>query len=92
LQDEERQLIPIFHDEAIYYANDQSSGVWVKEDEQILRQKSKGRAIMVSDFICEEIGFLSCMSHGKNELARTIIEPGKNADGWWNAEKLLGQV
>lgn len=47
---------------------------------------------MISDFICEDIGFLSCDIDGEIELVREIIEPGKNSDGWWNAERLLKQV
>lgn len=92
LTPQERLLIPIFHDEAIYYANDQNPGIWVRDNEQVLRQKSKGHAIMISDFICEETGFLQVNEDEVTRLARTIIEPGKNNDGWWTADKLLEQV
>ncbi|KAJ6560988.1 hypothetical protein B0H10DRAFT_2240170 [Mycena sp. CBHHK59/15] len=44
----------IFHDECCFHANDQSSFVWMREGEQELQGKSRGRLVHVSDFIIED--------------------------------------
>jgi hypothetical protein len=44
----------IFHDECCFHANDQSGYVWMREGEQPLRGKSRGRLVHVSDFIIED--------------------------------------
>jgi hypothetical protein len=45
----------IFHDESCFHANDQSNFVWMREGEQPLRNKSRGRIVHVSDFIIESM-------------------------------------
>jgi hypothetical protein len=52
---------PIYHDECCFHANDQSGFVWMREGEQPLRNKSRGRIVHVSDFIIEHSGRL-CLS------------------------------
>lgn len=49
---------PIFHDETCVHANDQANFVWMREGEQPLRDKSRGRIVHVSDFIVEHCGRL----------------------------------
>jgi hypothetical protein len=49
---------PIFHDETCCHANDQVQSAWVRNDEQPLRDKSRGRIVHVSDFIVEHSGRL----------------------------------
>jgi hypothetical protein len=44
----------IFHDECCFHANDQSNFVWMKDGEQPLRGKGRGRVVHVSDFIIED--------------------------------------
>jgi hypothetical protein len=44
----------IFHDECCFHANDQSGYVWMREGEQPLQGKSRGRLVHVSDFIIED--------------------------------------
>ncbi|TRM56418.1 hypothetical protein BD626DRAFT_466472, partial [Schizophyllum amplum] len=44
---------PIFHDETCFQANDQTNRLWIREGEQELRSKSRGRNVHVSDFIIE---------------------------------------
>ena len=58
LQPGEKIHYPIYHDETCVHANDQSNFVWIKEDEQPLRNKSRGRIVHVSDFIIEHSGRL----------------------------------
>lgn len=45
---------PIFHDETCFQANDQTNSLWIREGEQELRSKSRGRNVHVSDFIIEK--------------------------------------
>ena len=47
---------PIFHDKCCIHANDQCTYVWMREGEQLLRDKSRGRIVHVSDFIVEHSG------------------------------------
>ncbi|KIK49712.1 hypothetical protein GYMLUDRAFT_253663 [Collybiopsis luxurians FD-317 M1] len=41
----------LYQDETCFHANDQCNSIWVKEDEQPIRDKSRGRVVHVSDFI-----------------------------------------
>ena len=58
LQENERPIIRVYHDESTFYANAQQSSYWNDGTKTVLRQKSMGSAIMVSDFIDEVGGFL----------------------------------
>lgn len=49
---------PIIHDETCVHANDLANYVWMREGEQPLRNKSRGRIVHVSDFIIEASGRL----------------------------------
>jgi len=55
LWDGERPLIMIHHDESTFYANADQSQYWSEGSTTVLKQKSLGQSIMVSDFI-EEAG------------------------------------
>lgn len=100
-----REIVAAFHDESCFHANDQKKRLWLTDSQQILRQKSRGRLVHVSDFIVEDRGriFLNeaevkaQMSLDQSERlesfdARTIIYPGKNGDGYWDMKQLLEQV
>ncbi len=50
-----RPVIRVFHDESTFYANTDQSSHWTDGTKQVLKQKSLGQAIMVSDFV-EEVG------------------------------------
>ena len=43
----------IFHDESTFNANDDESLQWGRTESQVIRSKSRGSDIMVSDFITE---------------------------------------
>lgn len=58
----EKVHYPIFHDETCVHANDLANYVWMREGEQPLRNKSRGRIVHVSDFIIEASGRLSLNS------------------------------
>ncbi|KAJ6498232.1 hypothetical protein DFH09DRAFT_336542 [Mycena vulgaris] len=59
LQDGEKIHYPIAHDECCVHANDQANFEWIRDGEQPLRQKSRGRLVHVSSFILEHCGVLS---------------------------------
>lgn len=104
----DREHILIVQDESIFHANDQRRSVWLAENKAMpLRQKGNGRAVHVSDFLCEksETGRLSLTDKQqkvnadlpedcrlKNTDARKIIYPGKGKDDWWDMKQLLLQV
>ena len=54
----EKPLISVVHDECTYYANSDQTYFWGDNDTNVLRQKSLGASIMVSDFIDEVSGYV----------------------------------
>jgi len=47
----ERLLIPCTHDECTFHSNDGVHHRWVHKDKHLIRKKSRGQGLMVSDFI-----------------------------------------
>ena len=52
------KTIVIFHDENTFQANDDQLKFWGTKEMTLLRPKSKGAGIMVSDFIEEKNGYI----------------------------------
>ena len=73
----ERRYLRISHDESKFYANADQTRFW---NDQVLRQKSLGSSIMVSDFIVEGCGYLK----DDKESARLYLETRK--EGYLNNE------
>ena len=86
LEDGEKPLIRVVHDESTFYANASQTFSWCDGETQVLRQKSLGAAIMVSDHV-DEVGGYLC--HNQKE-ARLLLETQK--DGYFNNEMFLEQV
>lgn len=78
-----RPVICIFHDESTFYANADQTFHWSR---QILKQKSLGQAIMVSDFV-EEVGGLL---EFEGEKACLLLE--HQSEGYFNNDMLIAQV
>jgi hypothetical protein len=65
-----------------------------------LRKKGQGKASHVSSFVVELTGRLKLAPQQIEEqnnlpAEQRVVEdayPGKNADGWWNAKRLIAQV
>jgi hypothetical protein len=60
-----------------------------------LKPKSKGKGIMVSEFLCAAQERLNCCDEqGEKEYVTEIIKygSGNSDDGWWNAEKMVKQA
>ena len=66
----ERTVI-IFHDESIFTANEDQRLQWGSTDMHVIRPKSKGSGIMVSDFVDERNGYLRLTD---DELERAKVK------------------
>ena len=86
LNDGERALIRVVQDESTYYANCDQTFFWGDDDTNVLRQKSLGASVMVSDFIDEVRGFV----RDGEDSARVMLETSK--DGYFTNDHLLKQV
>ena len=92
----------IFHDESTFNANDDQGTQWGVKGEGMLRPKSKGSGIMVSDFIDERNGFLALDQNEFEEAqksdititqqARETLEYGESREGYWTSEKFMLQM
>lgn len=101
----EKEHVLIMQDETIFHTNEYRRRVWLADGQQPIRKKGGGRAIHVSDFICETIGCLKLSQdqiHAQHKLppelrlpafeARKITYPGKGFDPWWDLTQLIKQV
>ena len=98
----EKRLVMIYHDESSFHANEGQTWQWAEEDKQMLRPKSHGRGLMISDFIEEHGGYLQ-LAEEEHEIAkismpnipkkaREIFKFGAQGDGYWNNELFIKQV
>lgn len=92
----------IFHDESTFNANDDEGLQWGTSESQVIRPKSRGSGIMVSDFITERDGYL-CLTEAEHNMAkqkdcdipmapRTLLEYGEARDGYWTGAKFMKQM
>jgi hypothetical protein len=90
----QRRIIIQYHDECCFHANDEARSLWLREGEQPLRKKGRGRLIHISDFINEEDGRLVLLDENGQTIrdARKIIYPGANGDPWWDTKQLMDQI
>ena len=83
----EKPLIIVHHDESTFYANADQSCYWADDSVTILKQKSLGQSIVVSDFI-EECSNDYLEYDG--EQARLLLET--QTEGYFDSPKFLKQV
>ena len=57
--DRRSKTVVFFHDESTFISNEDQSTQWGLKGEQMMKPKSKGAGIMVSDFVDEFNGFLA---------------------------------
>ena len=101
----EKEHVLIMQDETVFHTNEYRRRTWLAQDQQPIWKKGAGRAVHVSDFICETIGRLKLSKEQIREQAelpeqlrlpsveaRKIIYPGKGFDGWWDLPQLLQQL
>ena len=103
----EKPLVLVTHDEARFNANDGKRRMWMKENEQPLRPKGKGKGIMVSGFLTPG-GILKVPSHvsdiqlladstwprnNNGEPVREAIEYLEyGKDNYWTGEKMVNHT
>jgi len=87
LQNGEKPLIFVTHDESIFHTFDGQGRQWLPAGEQPLRKKGVGMALHVSDFLVDVYRRLTRADDDavtKDECAKEaceIMKPGKNHDG-----------
>lgn len=96
-----RPYILITHDESTFSANDGRHQAWLKEGHAFLRPKSRGKGIMISDFLLPwkrlNISHLpqeerqALLATGVPEEAAEVFEYGQE-DGYWDGAKVVSQV
>lgn len=96
------KLVVIFHDESTFHANDDQTVQWGVKGEGMLRPKSKGSGIMVSDFIEERAGYLALTTEEFKtaktkdktiqQSARQLLEYGESREGYWTCDKFMKQL
>ena len=78
LAEEEKKMVLVTHDESTSYANDGKQVLWLRVGETVLRNKSTGQSIMVSEF--------QCACHRTMRLGtrifRVLFYAGSGRDGW----------
>lgn len=87
LNKDERPLIIVHHDESTFYANADQTNYWSDGTVTVLKQKSLGQSIMVSDFIEEKSG--DYLNHD-GKMARVLLET--QSEGYFDSCKFLAQV
>ena len=80
------KYIRVYHDETTFFSNADQTRFWNDGESQVLRQKSLGSSIMVSDFIVEGYGYLC----SDQQAARLYLETQKQ--GYFNCEMFIKQV
>lgn len=88
-----------FHDESTYNSNETQ---WGERGQHMLRPKSKGSGIMVSDFVDERHGYLAMTNEEYQNAsnddpaitkgARQLLAYGENREGYWTCEKFVHQL
>ena len=103
----ERPIVLIVHDESTFNANDGRSKIWIKDDNIPLRKKSRGKGIMVSDFLTPggrlqapdnthlaPVPEYDTAEHGPKRLNPyfATCTIEYGGDIWWDGDQLVDQV
>ena len=96
------KTIVFFHDKSTFQCNDDQPTFWGTKGTHIIKPKSKGSGIMVSDFIDEHNGYLALTreeyDHAKVNnpnirlQAREFLEYGESKEGYWTSDKFMKQM
>ena len=96
------KTIILFHDESTFQSNEDQPTLWAEKGTNVMRPKSKGSGIMVSDFIDERNGYLQLSDEEYSRAkekdptirkhARQLLEYGESKEGYWTSEKFLIQL
>lgn len=96
------KTVVLFHDESTFQANEDQPTVWAMPGTSVMRPKSRGSGIMVSDFIEEKGGYLHLTDEEYerakekdptiHKYARQFLEYGEAKEGYWTSEKFMKQI
>ena len=92
----------IFHDESTFQVNENQPTFWAEKGISVMRPKSRGSRLMVSDFIEEKNGYLALTQeeYDKEKVtnpsirmyARELLEYGEAKNGYWTSNKFIKQI
>ena len=101
-EDRRSKTVFIFHDETTFHSNDDQILKWGLKGEKIMKSKSKGAGIMLSDFIDNHNGFLALTDEEYDQAkqsnpdvkkyARDFLEYGENKEGYWNLKRFVAHM
>ena len=96
------KTVVFFHDETTFQSNEDQSSQWGVKGTKVMKPKSRGAGIMISDFIDEHNGFLSLTDEEyerakeanprAKKYARRFLEYGENREGYWTRDKFIDQM
>lgn len=86
----ERPVVLVTHDESAFNANDGRRRLWIKDGNQPLRPKGKGRGIMVSDFLTPDGRLAISCPDGSSSFATEYLEYGR--DNYWTGDLMISQL
>jgi hypothetical protein len=100
---EQREKTVVFcHDESTFQSNEDQSLQWGLKGSKMMKPKSRGAGIMVSDFIDEHSGFLAytdeeyerakALNPSAKKYGRAFLEYGENKEGYWTRDKFMEQI
>ena len=102
VSERQAKTVVFFHDESTFMSNEDQSSQWGFKGEKMLKPKSKGSGIMVSDFVDEHNGFLAFsdteyeVAKLKNpnirKYARKFLEYRESKEGYWTRDKFVAQM
>ncbi|KAH9117572.1 hypothetical protein LEN26_012591 [Aphanomyces euteiches] len=85
-------VVWLTHDESVFYANDDGGMIWTNSAHPDLPKKSRGRSIMVSDFLCPCHGRLYMPVGERQQYVRELLHIGKTQEGYWTSNNVVAQV
>ena len=96
------KTVIFFHDESTFQSNEDQSTFWGTKGTHVMKPKSRGAGIMVSDFIDERSGYLA-LTQEEYETAKTthpnimiqarsFLEYGEAKEGYWTSDKFTSQL
>ena len=96
------KTVVFFHDESTFQANEDQPTFWGTKGTTVMKPKSKGSGIMVSDFVDEINGYL-CLTHEEYRrarevdkttqmTARSLLEYDEAREGYWTCDKFMQQM
>ena len=100
--DQRAKTVVFFHDESTFMSNEDQSTQWGMKGEKMMKPKSRGAGIMVSDFVDEHNGFLALsdaeydrvkvLNPRLRKYAREFLEYGENKEGYWTRDRFIAQM